>query len=130
MAHPVVHFEVMGKDADALSSFYKSAFGWQSTDFAGTGTGDIPKYLVIRPTGEEEPKFGINGGIGAVPAGDSGYVTFYVAVDDIGKTFELIESLGGKCVMGPHQVPDGPLIGLFTDPEGHTIGLVQPDETR
>jgi predicted enzyme related to lactoylglutathione lyase len=30
-------------------------------------------------------------------------------------------------MMGPDQVPNGPVIGLFTDPQGHVIGLVQPE---
>ncbi len=34
------------------------------------------------------------------------------------------ESLGGSRVMGPDEVMEGTLIGLFNDPEGHTIGVV------
>ncbi len=34
------------------------------------------------------------------------------------------ERLGGSRVMGPGQAPGGPVIGLFTDPEEDTIGLV------
>ena len=28
MGNPVVHFEVVGRDAQALESFYKDAFDW------------------------------------------------------------------------------------------------------
>jgi hypothetical protein len=28
-------------------------------------------------------------------------------------------------MMGPEQVMEGLVIGLFTDPEGHVIGLMQ-----
>lgn len=28
-------------------------------------------------------------------------------------------------MMGPEHVPGGPTIGLFKDPQGHTIGLVE-----
>ena len=28
-------------------------------------------------------------------------------------------------MMGPHQVPGGPMIGLFKDPDGNTVGVVQ-----
>ncbi len=31
-------------------------------------------------------------------------------------------------MMGPDKVPNGPVIGLFRDPEGHTIGLVDPGD--
>jgi predicted enzyme related to lactoylglutathione lyase len=29
MGQPVVHFEVIGKDGDALRSFYSNLFGWE-----------------------------------------------------------------------------------------------------
>jgi len=32
--------------------------------------------------------------------------------------------------MEPQQMPDGPLIALFADPEGHVIGLVQAGTIR
>ncbi|MGH7660469.1 MAG: VOC family protein [Vulcanimicrobiaceae bacterium] len=31
----------------------------------------------------------------------------------------------GTRMMGPDDVPNGPTIGLFRDPQGHVIGLVQ-----
>jgi hypothetical protein len=59
-----------------------------------------------------------------VPEGYDGHVTFYVEVDDVGQALGKVEELGGKKMMGPDQVPEGPVIGLFVDPQGHTIGLV------
>jgi predicted enzyme related to lactoylglutathione lyase len=112
MSNPVVHFEVVGKDARALQSFYKDAFDWQIEAFG-------PEYGMARPGGE-----GINGGIGATPDGSSGHVTFYVEVEDLDAMLSKIESLGGGKVMGPMDVPNGPTIALFTDPEGHVVGLV------
>jgi predicted enzyme related to lactoylglutathione lyase len=32
MGQPVVHFEVMGTDADKLQAFYSELFGWEITD--------------------------------------------------------------------------------------------------
>jgi predicted enzyme related to lactoylglutathione lyase len=29
MPNPVVHFEVLGKDAQALADFYRDTFNWQ-----------------------------------------------------------------------------------------------------
>lgn len=128
MPNPVIHFEIMSKDADALADFFRKAFEWDIAGaFPGTGAGDVPKYLIVRPTGEDFPERCINGGIGEVPAGYDGHVTFYIAVDDVGEALEKVESLGGKRMMGPDQVPGGPIIGLFTDPQGHTIGLVKPE---
>jgi uncharacterized protein len=53
-------------------------------------------------------------------------VTFYVEVPDVGAALEKAESLGGTRMMGPDNMPEaGIQIGLFTDPEGHMIGLVK-----
>jgi predicted enzyme related to lactoylglutathione lyase len=30
-------------------------------------------------------------------------------------------------MMGPEDVPDGPSIAMFTDPEGHLVGLIKAD---
>lgn len=126
MPNPVIHFEIMSKDPDSLSAFFRKAFDWEIAAHPGGGAGAVP-YLIARPTGEEFPSRCINGGIGAAPEGYDGHVTFYIAVDDVGAALEKVESLGGKRMMGPDQVPDGPVIGLFTDPQGHVIGLVQPE---
>ena len=127
MGNPVVHFEVIGKDVKALQSFYGQAFDWQ-IDPMPDGTG--MEYAMVRPQGEGGGEGGINGGIGAGPdAGYGGHVTFYVAVPKLEDALAKIEHLGGKTMMPPDQVPNGPRIALFTDPEGHVVGLVQMDDS-
>jgi len=111
MLHPVVHFEILGKDQKLLESFYKDVFGWQITPA-------MDGYSLVFPG------TGINGGIGAMGQGQ-GYVTFYVAVADVQAALDDIEKKGGKKAFGPHPIPDGGLVGGFHDPEGHLIGLVQ-----
>ena len=34
------------------------------------------------------------------------------------------ESLGGNRVFGPEKIMDSMILGQFTDPEGHVIGLM------
>lgn len=115
MGQPVVHFEVMGQDADKLRSYFGELFGWKFGEPMG------PNYAVL-----EEPD-GIGGGIGSAPEGYSGHVTFYVQVPDVGAALEQAESLGGSRMMGPDEVPGaGIVIGLFNDPEGHAIGVMSP----
>jgi hypothetical protein len=116
MANQAVWFEVMGKDRDALTGFYTDLFDWKATEMDG------PMDYSSIETGGESP---IGGGIGASPDGGPSYATFYVHVDDVEASLSKAESLGGKKVMGPMDIPDGNKIGLFTDPEGHTIGLFQ-----
>jgi predicted enzyme related to lactoylglutathione lyase len=113
MGNPVVHFEVTGKDPNALQNFYKRAFGWEIQSM-------MPEYAMAKPGGQT----GINGGIGAA-MGEAGHVTFYIAVDDLGAALKKVESLGGRKVSDPMDIPNGPSIAMFTDPEGHLIGLVK-----
>ncbi len=114
MGNPVLHFEVVGKDAQALQSFYAQAFGWELT-------ASLPTYAMAHPGVEG----GINGGIGAAMDGGPGHVTFYVDVVDLEATLQTIERLGGRRVAGPMDVPNGPRLALFADPEGHVVGLTE-----
>ena len=114
MAHPVVHFEVSGKDLDKLNSFYAELFGWKTQKVPG----EMPYAMVEKEEG------GIGGGIGQSSNG-SGHVTFYVEVEDPGAALQKISALGGKTIQEPMDVPNGPTIALFADPEGHVVGLVK-----
>lgn len=49
-------------------------------------------------------------------------MTIYVEVPDVESALTLAESLGGRRMLD--QIPGGPEVGAFTDPEGHLIGLV------
>jgi predicted enzyme related to lactoylglutathione lyase len=109
----VVHFEVLGNDAAALRAFYGGAFDWELQDVM-----DGSYYMI-------QPEDGIAGGIGAAPGGGPGHVTFYIEVDDPGESLQKIAQLGGSTVQEPTEVPGGPTIALFADPEGHVVGLVK-----
>jgi predicted enzyme related to lactoylglutathione lyase len=112
MSNPVSHFEVLGQDAGALQRFYGEAFGWEMQDAM-----DGSYYMA-------HPGSGINGGVGRAPEGN-GRVTFYVEVDDPAAALERIVELGGRTVQEPLDVPGGPTIALFADPEDHVVGLVK-----
>jgi predicted enzyme related to lactoylglutathione lyase len=116
MGQPVVHFEVIGKDPDELRSYYGQLFGWTFGEPMGPTA-----YATV-----QEPS-GIGGGVGGAPEGYGGHVTFYVQVQDVGDTLAQAESLGGRRMMGPDEVPGvGIVIGLLQDPESHVIGVMSP----
>src|SRR5712692_5479978 len=121
MGQPVVHFEVIGKDADKLRSYYTDLFGWKFD-------ADNPmNYGIVQREGNvSEDGIGIGGGVAAGPEGYPGHVTFYVAVPDVEAALAKAESLGGTRVMGPEKVMERVEIGLFNDPEGHLVGVVKP----
>lgn len=128
MPHPVIHFEIITKDPDALSSFYREAFRWDVRAFEGGGAsadGNPMPYFIARPYANDDPEHGINGGIGAAPDEYTGHVTFYLQCSDIPAMLAKIESLGGSVMMPPQHLP-GMTIALFKDPQGNTIGLVDP----
>lgn len=120
MGQPVVHFEIIGKDGDKLKSYYSELFGWEFDS-------DNPmNYGVVQRDGNTNADgAGIGGGVAGAPEGYEGHVTFYIEVPDVEAALAKAESLGGSRMMGPDEVMEGLVIGLFKDPEGHQIGVVK-----
>jgi uncharacterized protein len=114
MAHPVMWFEVLGRDGKRLQHFYGGLFGWKIAT-------DNPIQYGLVDTGE---KRGIPGGVGATFPGTRPWVTFYVETPDVAASLAESERLGGKIVMPRTVMPDV-TVGVFEDPEGHVIGLVE-----
>jgi uncharacterized protein len=121
MGAPVVHFEIIGRDADGLRDYYSQLFGWEFDTSNPMGYGIVSREDNLSPEG-----MGIGGGIGAGPEGYEGHVTFYVGVDDVEAALSKAESLGGTRVMGPEEMMGRMVLGHIRDPEGHVIGLVSP----
>jgi uncharacterized protein len=120
MGQPVVHFEVIGKDADKLQGYYSELFGWEIN-----ADNEMKYGIVTREQNMNSEGVGIGGGVGAGPDGYDGHVTFYVEVPDVEEALSKAESLGGTRVMGPETIMGQLVLGQFTDPEGHVIGVVQ-----
>jgi len=122
MGQPVVHFEVIGKDGEKLQRYYSDLFGWEIDANNPMNYGIVQRDANVNPEG-----IGIGGGVGQGPEGYEGHVTFYVEVSDVEAALAKAESLGGSRVMGPETVMEMIELGLFTDPEGHLVGLVKSD---
>jgi predicted enzyme related to lactoylglutathione lyase len=124
MGQPVVHFEIVGRDGNALQRYYSDLFGWAIDSNNPMNYGLVPREGNVNADG-----IGIGGGIGApveaAPEGFAGHVTFYVEVPDVEEALAKAETLGGTRISGPVQVMEGVEIGTFTDPEGHLIGVVK-----
>ena len=114
MSHPVVWFEVMGKDGVGLQKFYTDLFGWKID-------ATNPEYGMV----EAIQGRGIPGGVGQL--GDKPWpkITFYVSTTDINASLEEAGKLGGKPLMPRTELPGGIVLGFFTDPEGNAVGLVE-----
>jgi len=112
MSSPLIHFEVAGKDPKKLQDFFSGLFGWQVN-------ADNPMNYGMVDLGSGD----VAGGVGPAPEGQPGHAMFYVGVDDVEAALQKAESLGGSRLFGPMDIPDGPIIGHFADPEGNVVGL-------
>jgi len=114
MAHPVTWFEVLGTDGGRLQKFYGDLFGWTFK------RDDANQYGVA----DTNAGRGIAGGVGQTYPGTRSWVTFYVETPSVAGSLDRAAQLGGKVVLPRTVMPDVTL-GIFEDPEGHTIGLVE-----
>jgi predicted enzyme related to lactoylglutathione lyase len=123
MPHPVVHFEVIGRNPDQLRRYYGDLFGWSfdTPSPVATEVSDADSYGFLDLITTEDGT-GIRGGIGGGEGYES-HAIFYVGVPDVEAALQGAESLGGTRVMGPVTSPNGLVVGHFQDPEGTLIGV-------
>jgi uncharacterized protein len=123
MAQPVVHFEIIGKNPEKLRGYFGELFGWEydtSSPVAEEVSEPANYGFVNRATTSDG--IGIPGGVGG-GAGYSSHTIFYVGVPNVEAALQKAENLGGKRQLGPARAPTGLVVGHFTDPEGHLIGV-------
>ena len=111
MAQPIVFFDIAGEDDEALRDFYASVFGWETHP---TGQFSVP---VIAP---------LDGAIRKDPAEKR----IYVGVPDVTACLEQVERSGGTVDQPRFEVPGVVVLGLFRDPAGNPMGLVEMDGDR
>lgn len=114
MGNKVVHFEFAGGDGKKLQQFYGELFGWK------IDANNPMNYGMVQPDDA-----GVGGGISPAGPDGKGHLTVYVEVDDLQAALDKAASLGGSIANPPMDVPDGPTIAHFIDPEGNFVGLLQ-----
>jgi len=112
MTHPVVHWEIGGRNLTKLRDFYAKAFGW-SIQEAGAD------YCLVQPADG-----GIGGGLMRARDPMPPYVTVYVQVEDLEEALRTVGSLGGTALVTPTAISETASFALFRDPEGNVIGLL------
>jgi uncharacterized protein len=113
MGNPVVHFEIGCGDSARTAEFFSKLFDWK-TEAMGPAT--------MINTGADT---GIQGHITALGHEPHHYVTVYVQVDDVQAYLNKAQSLGGKIMVPPVEIPTGTFAWLG-DPDGNIIGLWKP----
>ena len=106
--------ELMTTDPKAATAFYSELFGWKTEESPMAG---IP-YTVIHVDGRPV------GGIMPMPP-DCGAMTpawgVYVTVDDVDAVAAQVESLGGKLLRPPEDIPEVGRFCVLQDPQGAVI---------
>lgn len=113
MPNPIVHWEIMGKDAKKTIEFYSKLFNWQ------IDANNPHNYGMV-----DTKAGGINGGVGGYE-GDQPRVSIYAEVDDLQAYLNSAVELGGKVLMEPTEIPGAVTMAMFADPDGNTIGLIK-----
>lgn len=113
MGSPVVFFDIAGPDAALLREFYGSVFGWEFDEASRFTAG------VVLP---------LQGAIREDPAEKR----IYLGVPDVAETLQRVEAHGGTVDTPRFEVPGLVILGLFRDPAGNPMGLVEMegDEPR
>src|SRR4051812_23321576 len=117
-SHPAVMFEIIANDQAAMTAFYSQVFGWQYE----TGTGG---FAYLHFPARAPP---LLGGIGQAQPDTPGFApghNFYLLVDSLETMLERATDAGATALMPPTAV-DGYRFAMFTDPEGNSIGLIEP----
>lgn len=105
MPSPIVFLDFAGPDQASLQAFYSELFGWD----AAAGNFTIP---VLTP---------LSVAIRADPAEKR----LYIGVDDVTAKLQEVEALGGSVDQPRFEVPGVVILGLFKDPAGNPMGLVE-----
>lgn len=109
MAAPIVFFDIAGPDEPALRAFYEKVFDWPCGKPGNFVPGNLPD---------------MEGTIRQDPADK----LLYVGVPDVTATLEQIAEAGGTVDVPRFEVPGVVVLGLFRDPAGNRMGLVEMGE--
>ena len=106
MVQPIVFFDIAGPDDAALKHFYSTVFGWEIDE---AGAFSAPVMTPIDATIRKDPS----------------EKRIYVGVPDVTACLALIEQEGGTVDVPRFEVPGVVVLGLFRDPAGNPMGLVE-----
>ncbi len=108
MSASIVFLDLAGPDRVALQTFYSTLFGWDATAAGFSIPVRTPLSAAIREDPAEK--------------------RLYVGVDDITATLEQVRALGGSIDKPRFEVPGVVILGLFKDPAGNPMGLVEMED--
>ncbi|MEO6379564.1 MAG: VOC family protein [Caulobacteraceae bacterium] len=124
MSTPMVFFDLAGPDVEALHTFYAGVFGWEITPGPFPDTRSIAGIPVRAPLPGTIRKDPSDGSPQSMPN------LIYFGVDDVAATLARIEAHGGAIHAPRFEVPGVVVLGLFKDPAGKPMGLVEMQDGK
>jgi predicted enzyme related to lactoylglutathione lyase len=107
MPAPIVFFDIAGPDTIKQTAFYRDVFDWRA------GPGGALTVPVVGAT--------LSGALRQDPANK----IIYLGVEDVTAVLAKIVEHGGEVVAPRFEVKGVVVLGLFTDPAGNGMGLVE-----
>jgi hypothetical protein len=107
----------MTSDPVAAKEFYRQLLGWEMEEMSMENM----TYTVVKAAGEAI------GGIMNIPPEASGappHWGAYITVDNVDQTASFAESLGGKIMMAPRDIPGVGRFAVIQDPFGAVVSLI------
>jgi len=108
---PVVFFSIFGPNGSELQRFYADVFEWKATT-----AGDV----VVPVTAP------LMGSIGQGMA----ETLIYIGVADVTATLQQVVVRGGTIRFPRIEVPGRVVLGMFKDPAGNSVGLVEMENGK
>ncbi len=108
----IIHVELPVSDAAESGQFYHTLFDWQFPPDGAYGlvdTGEISAAL--NPVTD--------------PLTEPGHPLIYVASQDVTADLDRAEKLGADVIVPRTPIPGVGWLGIFADPAGNRIGLLQ-----
>jgi predicted enzyme related to lactoylglutathione lyase len=105
-AAPIVFFDIAGPELSVQKTFYADLFGWQISEtnqLSVPVAASLPGALRMDPMEKR----------------------LYIGVDDVAKKLDEIKAHGGTIDAPRFVVPGVVILGLFKDPAGNPMGLVE-----
>ena len=125
---PVVRFEMPYDNAQRMTKFYESAFGWKTKQFGEDMGNYVTADTTGAPGGGSQRPGAINGGFfPRKPDWPAQYPSVVIAVDDIKASIKKVSGAGGKVLGEPMEIPGVGQYVSFTDTEGNRVSMLQPN---
>ena len=106
-------------DVDAAKAFYAALFGWEWRDIS---TAPDSRYGIFYHDGE--PVAGVAYRASPDPTRAYGRWVYYVSVDDVARTVQKIQSLGGSTLLPARTYADRGTFAVVADPESAPFGVM------